>query len=197
MTEYGSWLLPLAFVVGYGTGSISPAALIGRARGIDLHESGSGNPGATNAGRVLGRGTGVIVGILDVLKGLVPTVAFTLIAEVPGEVAGVGAVLGHITSPFLRGRGGKGVATTLGAILGAQPLWAIPVLLGFAVGYGLTRRMGLGAVAAALVLLVCGALNTDVATRWFGIILAVLVLARHWRNVAAAWRDWRARDRTA
>ena len=60
--------LLLAAVVGYAIGSVNPAAIIARMRGIDLHSVGSGNPGATNAGRVLGKRTGVIVAILDILK---------------------------------------------------------------------------------------------------------------------------------
>jgi len=68
--------LTLALVLGYATGSLSPAVLIARARGIDLRVVGSGNPGATNAGRAMGRRAGVVVGLLDVAKGAAPAVAF-------------------------------------------------------------------------------------------------------------------------
>ncbi len=65
-------LLAAAAVAGYLVGAVSPATLLARRRGIDLASSGSGNPGATNAGRVLGRRTGLVVGLLDVAKGALP-----------------------------------------------------------------------------------------------------------------------------
>ena len=111
----------LAAVCGYALGSINPAVLIARVFGKDLRQVGSGNPGATNVGRALGPKWGVLVGFLDILKGLVPALVFGMLAgEIAGEIAGLAAVLGHITSPFLKGRGGKGVSTTLGAILGVH-----------------------------------------------------------------------------
>ncbi len=183
------WVLLLAAVVGYFIGSINPAAIIARMRGIDLHEVGSGNPGATNAARVFGRRTGVIIAILDILKGLIPTLIFARAGVAAAEVAGFMAVVGHITSPFLKGRGGKGVATTLGAVLGVHPLWVPFVLVGFGVGFGLSRRMGIGAVGGALVLIGCGIYTESVDATVFGIALGVLVLIRHAPNIAAAWRD--------
>jgi acyl phosphate:glycerol-3-phosphate acyltransferase len=189
---FGSpWVLLAAAVVGYLLGSINPAAIIARMRGVDLRGTGSGNPGATNAGRAMGRKTGVLVGVLDVLKGLIPALLFIPFGLAASEVAGFFAVIGHITSPFLKGRGGKGVATTLGALLGTQPLWVPFVLVGFAVGYLPTKRVGIGAVLASLVLLVCAALSTQPDARLFGLLLALLVLSRHWKNMVAAWQDWR------
>lgn len=100
----------LAVVVGYAVGSINPAAIIARMRGVDYRAVGSGNPGATNIGRALGRKTGVAVALLDILKGFLPAIVFVVWSgEIAvAEVAGFAAVLGHVTSPFLKGRGGKG-----------------------------------------------------------------------------------------
>lgn len=185
----------VAAVVGYGIGAINPAALVSRARHIDLRTVGSGNPGATNVGRAMGPRWGVFVGLLDILKGFVPAFAFTLIVgQTAGEVAGVAAVLGHVTSPFLRGRGGKGVATTLGAILGTLPLVAIPVLIGFGIGLLIWRRVGLGAALGAVVLGLSGILGLvfgwfDVPDAIFCIALATLVLARHRSNVTTVWKQ--------
>ena len=117
------WQLLVAAVVGFLVGSINPATIVARARGINLRDIGSGNPGATNTARALGARTGVLVGFLDIMKGFIPAAAFSQWGPAAGEVAGLAAVLGHIFSPFLKGRGGKGVATTLGAVLGVQPLW--------------------------------------------------------------------------
>src|SRR3954470_8221287 len=93
-------------VVCFFLGSINPASLVARALGRDLRTSGSGNPGATNAGRVLGRKWGVLVLVLDVVKAWLPTaVVLRSLGTVPALVAGFAVVLGHIFSPFLRGRG--------------------------------------------------------------------------------------------
>jgi glycerol-3-phosphate acyltransferase PlsY len=183
----------VAALVGYLVGAINPATIIARIFRVDLRSSGSGNPGATNVGRVLGPRWGIVVGVLDVLKGFVPAFAFgALVGQTAGEVAGLAAVLGHITSPYLKGRGGKGVATTLGAILGVQPVLAIPVLMAFGVGVAVFHRVGLGAVLGAIVLFVSGVIGywtgwTDVTDMWFAVALSVIVLVRHERNLRDAW----------
>ena len=74
---------------------------------------------------------------------------FNQYGEPCGEVAGIAAVLGHVTSPLLKGRGGKGVATSLGAILAIEPLWAVPVLVSFGATVGLTRQVGIGSVVGS------------------------------------------------
>jgi acyl phosphate:glycerol-3-phosphate acyltransferase len=190
MTPLMWWLM--AAPAGYLLGSMNPAALIARIFGVDIRQVGSGNPGATNIGRALGPRWAVLVGAIDILKGFLPALVFGLLGgEIAGEVAGLAAVLGHVTSPWLHGHGGKGVATTLGAILGVQPWLAIPVLIVFLVGVKVFHRVGLGAVMAAVALAVSGVIGgifgwfdpSDVA---FSIILAAIVLWRHQRNIRAA-----------
>jgi glycerol-3-phosphate acyltransferase PlsY len=191
------WWLAAA-LVGYGLGAVNPAAIVARIFHADLRGSGSGNPGATNVGRVLGPRWGVVVGVLDVLKGFLPAFAFGMVdGQTAGEVAGIAAVLGHITSPFLKGRGGKGVATTLGAILGVQPLLAVPVLAAFGIGVTIWHRVGIGAVVGAFALMISGVAAwwlgwTDEADMWFALVLGVLVLVRHQRNLREAWRQFRS-----
>lgn len=188
MTPVPPLLYLAAIVVGYLVGSLNPAATIARIRGVDLRASGSGNPGATNAARTMGRGVGVLVLVLDLLKGFVPAVLFaTFVGLAAGEVAGLAAVVGHVTSPFLKGRGGKGVATALGAILGSHAIWALPLLLAFAVTVALTRRVGLGAVAAAVALVPTALLMSDSwHARAVALLIAVVILLRHVGNVRAA-----------
>jgi glycerol-3-phosphate acyltransferase PlsY len=182
------WQLVLAAVVGFAVGSINPATLIASARGVNLREVGSGNPGATNTARALGKGTGVLVGVFDILKGLLPALAFSPWGPAAAGMAGLFAVLGHIFSPFLRGRGGKGVATTLGAVLGVQPVWAIPMLVAFGITVAITRRMGLGAVAGAVALIVIGLWWAEPwENQVFAITLGVVVIIRHESNLRAAF----------
>jgi glycerol-3-phosphate acyltransferase PlsY len=188
----------IAAAVGYGLGAINPAAIVARVFHVDLRATGSGNPGATNVGRALGPRWAVLVGFLDILKGFVPAVAFgTLVGQTAGEVAGIAAVAGHITSPYLRGRGGKGVATTLGAILGVQPLLAVPVLMAFGIGVAVWHRVGLGAVLGSVALIASGLAAwavgwIDSTDMWFAVVLGMLVLVRHQRNLRDAWSAFRA-----
>jgi glycerol-3-phosphate acyltransferase PlsY len=173
-------ILAVAAVVGYLIGSVSPASYIAGRRGIDLRGVGSGNPGASNAGRALGRRTGVVVALLDVLKGLVVAAGFGVLDHRAGLVAGAAAVIGHVTSPFLRGRGGKGVATALGAILGSQPLWAPVVLLVWVLVLAASRWIALASVLAAVSILAI-ALVVDEDVIWAA-ALTVIVVARHQTN---------------
>lgn len=188
----------LAAVLGYALGAVNPAAIIAKVFGVDLRATGSGNPGATNVGRALGPRWAVLVGFLDILKGFIPAVVFGYLGgQTAGEVAGIAAVIGHVTSPYLRGRGGKGVATTLGAILGVQPLLAIPVLIAFGIGVAVWHRVGLGAVLGAIVLIVVGlgswiSGRADAADMWFAVVLGMVVLIRHQRNLRDAWTAFRS-----
>jgi glycerol-3-phosphate acyltransferase PlsY len=173
-------ILAVAALVGYLIGAVSPATWIAARRGIDLRGVGSGNPGATNAGRALGRRTGVIVALLDVLKGLVVAAGFEAVDHRAGLVAGVAAVIGHVTSPFLRGRGGKGVATALGAILGSQPLWAPIVLAVWIVVVALSRWVALASVlAAASIAVIAIVVGEDII---WAVVLAAIVVMRHQTN---------------
>jgi len=173
-------LLVASIVVGYLVGSVSPATVIARRRGVDLATVGSGNPGASNAGRALGRKTGIAVAVFDVVKGALPAAAFGAADHRAGLLAGVAAVIGHVTSPFLRGRGGKGVATALGAIVGSHPLWAPVALVAWLVVLGVSRWIALASVLAALsVLIVAVVVSEDVL--WAG-VLALIVVVRHQGN---------------
>lgn len=178
--------LALALVVGYLVGAVSPATLIAQARGVDLRTVGSGNPGASNAGRALGRRTGVVVAVLDVAKGAVPAAAFAAADHRAGLVAGLAAVLGHVSSPFLRGHGGKGAATAAGAILGSHPLWVVWVLLTWLVVLGVSRWIALASVCAAVAVLVVAAVaGHDI---WWAASIALVVIVRHTRNILTRLR---------
>jgi len=187
----GSWIVvAVAAVLGFFVGSVNPATIIATVLHRDLHQ-GSGNPGATNAGRVMGVKWGVVVGVLDVLKGLVPTLlALWLADRFTAYVVGLACVLGHVLSPFLRGRGGKGVATSLGAVIVVFPWFALVMLAVFGLMLWRTRWVaGSSLVAAALLGLYAGfaPLPEPIATgRLWGISLALLVIVRHHRNI----RGW-------
>ena len=184
----GSWVVvAVTAVLGFFVGSINPSTIIARTRHADLRQ-GSGNPGATNAGRVLGVRWGVVVGLLDVLKGLIPTLlALLLFDRFTAYVVGMATVLGHVLSPFLRGRGGKGVATSLGAILAVFPWFGLGMLMVFGLMLWRTRWVAGSSIAAAgLLMLYTGLapLPDPVAVgRVWGICIALLVIVRHHDNV--------------
>lgn len=181
----------LASVAAFVIGAVNPATILATLLGKDLRHSGSGNPGATNAGRVLGTRWGVVVGVLDVLKGLVPVlVAHQLFGTLTALCVGLAVVLGHIWSPFLRGQGGKGVATSLGAILAVQPWFGLGMLVVFAVLVWRTRWVAGASVSACLLLLLLGVLTwvrwVPFGTRETGVwcvLLALVVIYRHRRNI--------------
>jgi glycerol-3-phosphate acyltransferase PlsY len=185
----------LVALAGFLVGSVNPAALLARARGSDLRSSGSGNPGATNAGRVLGRKWGVLVLVLDVLKAFVPTwVTLWWLGLVPALVAGFAVVLGHVFSPFLRGRGGKGVACALGAILAVAPWVAVGAVVVFGVAMVLVSYIGEASVVVTGALLLLGLLSgaglvpfVEPAVGWWLVAVSLLVLSRHRRNIRYWW----------
>lgn len=183
-----SWvLLAVLASVGFFIGSVSPATMVARRRRGDL-TLGSGNPGATNAGRVLGLRYGVMVGVLDVLKGLLPALLTLLLVDrVTGYAVGLACVLGHMFSPFLRGRGGKGVATALGAVLALLPWLALAMLVLFGVVLAASRWVALASLSAALALVVMSLvlpLPEPVAPgRVWGVVIGLLVMVRHQPNL--------------
>lgn len=178
-------------VVCFAIGGLNPATAVGRSQGVDVATVGSGNPGATNLGRVLGRRWGIAVGVLDVLKGLIPTLVVLLTLGMwLALVAGAACVLGHIYSPYLAGRGGKGVATSLGAMLAVVPVAALVGLAAFLLALPFVKRLGDASVIATTVLVAIGVVLTvragDTVERGVGVwltLVSLLVLARHRRNI--------------
>lgn len=193
--------IALLGVLGFLIGAVNPATLLARALGRDLRTSGSGNPGAANAGRVLGRRWGAVVLALDVAKAYVPTLLVLMsVGLLAALVTGLGVVLGHVFSPFLRGRGGKGVACAAGAILAVDPVVALAALVVFGVVLPFVPAIGEASVVATLALVGIGALGAvgvlpvvePLVGAWL-VVVALLVLSRHRRNVREWWARLRGR----
>lgn len=138
----------LAFFSGYLLGSISFAWVVARSRGVDLRTVGSGNLGATNVTRALGPRAGLAVFLLDVAKGFVPAFVCLLAEAAPPAAvcAGLGAYAGHIWPVWLRFRGGKGVATLVGALLALAPVTSLLVAPFALMAIALTRFVSLGSL---------------------------------------------------
>jgi len=206
------WLVIGLTAVGcYLVGAIPFGYLVGRAHGVDVRSAGSGNIGATNVGRLLGRRWGIAVFILDVAKGLAPTIAagailaeqlrLGLVSPVATNVlwliSGVCCILGHNYPVFLGFRGGKGVATSLGVVLGVYPYLTVAGAFAFGIWLIVTlvsRYVSLGSIcaAAALPLLVCGCtlyrgraeFMANIPLVVFSMLLSALVIYRHRANLS-------------
>jgi glycerol-3-phosphate acyltransferase PlsY len=180
-------LVAAALVVAYLSGSVPFGLLVARARGVDVRAVGSGNIGATNVARALGRKTGALVLFLDALKGFLPAFAVrTFWPELPLVAAGAGlfAILGHVFPIWLKLHGGKGVATGLGVFLALSPLaTAVAALLFFAV-YATKRIVSVGSLAAATALPVAMlALHEPPPYVALGAAVWLLVMVRHRTNI--------------
>ena len=148
-------------LVAYLLGSIPTGFLVAKARGVDIRTVGSGNIGATNAFRVLGKGFGIFVLLMDALKGWVAVqigawVVSELLPGVPLEylriTAGVAAILGHNFTCWLHFKGGKGIATSAGVLIALVPLALVIILSIFIVLFLATRYVSIGSIAAAFAL---------------------------------------------
>ena len=194
-------------LAGYVCGSIPFGLLIGLARGIDIRTRGSGNVGATNCGRVLGRRWGAVCFVLDVSKGLAPVVAAGVVLGFAGRArlsapeafswlaVGAASVLGHVFPLWLGFKGGKGVATGLGVLLGVWPLLTIAALgavLTWLLLAGLLRFVSLASIVAALalplyVVATCWVRDRALGEAWPFLLvtcaLSALVVLRHRGNI--------------
>jgi glycerol-3-phosphate acyltransferase PlsY len=194
-------LIPIAYVVG----SIPFGLMVGLAKGIDPRKIGSGNIGATNVGRALGRKFFLIVFFLDMLKGMIPVIVARLLFfqgqnhasdYVLWLLVGFAAILGHMFSPFLGFKGGKGVATSAGVVLGVFPWYTYPGLIAIAVWcvlFAAKRYVSLASMVAAAVFPVAY-LAMGVLLGWpifreqlplliFATLVAAMIVFKHRTNI--------------
>jgi glycerol-3-phosphate acyltransferase PlsY len=176
--------------IAYLAGSIPAAYIAGRLHGVDLRKVGSGNLGATNVVRTLGKKVGIPVYIVDTLKGLLPMLLLPAATGVPIQGLwhigfGIAAILGHVKPLFLLFRGGgKGVATAGGVFLG---LATVPTLIAFAIFAVVLKTSGyvsLGSLSAAAALPIAIVLRSGVTpVFWVSIVVAAFVFWTHRANI--------------
>lgn len=178
----------------YVTGSIPFGFVVGKLRGVNLRQIGSGNIGATNVYRALGLRVAIFVFILDVCKGFVATRLFPLLWMSDVAVAdlrvvcGIAVIVGAVASIFMKFRGGKGVAVAVGVFLGLEPL-ATGICLGiWLVLFLISRIVSLSSVcgAAALPILVALFNPDSFATArgfYLSVVVAAIVILRHRQNI--------------
>lgn len=190
--------LACKFLLGYLAGSIVGSLVLGRLRGIDIRQLGSGNAGGTNALRTQGKGFALGVVLIDVLKAVLPILLLTGAAlpgvpvnpavsrEAVAVVIGAGAVAGHVWPLFFGFRGGKGMATLLGAYAAIQASVLLPVLLAWVLMAWITGYVGISTMVAAAVAPAWLAFTGQPGTPlfWFALVMAVFVAWTHRSNIA-------------
>ncbi len=183
-------MIALAWLVSYFIGSLPTAYVLVRVvKGVDIRTVGSGNVGATNAARAVGPWAGLVVFSVDVLKGVVAVagVSHLFVREAStaiGLSCGLAAVIGHDFPVFLRFRGGKGVSTTIGALVAGQPLIAAVLVGVWVVVFALCRYVSVASMAAALTIpLAQLAWHHPPSEILLGAGFAVLLVVQHRSNI--------------
>lgn len=190
-------LSALVIVVAFLIGSIPFGLLIGKLNGLDIRDHGSGNIGATNVWRVCGSRWGFTCFLLDALKGYGPVTAVRLLvvpqaehAELVLVLAAFATVAGHVWSPFLKFKGGKGIATSAGALLAAAPLPVVGALVVWLVVFLGSRYVSLASICAAVALPIIALLLNHWREDVYGLpimvlltLLCLVAVIRHRSNI--------------
>ena len=199
MIEPFVFLIALAYLFG----SVPFGVLIATAHGKDLRNIGSGNIGATNVARALGKKWAYVCFVLDCLKGLIPMLIAKLIVGELTVVAlslwlavGCAAIVGHIFPVYLRFKGGKGVATSLGVVLGLYPYYTIPGIIALIIWAGVVliwRYISLASITVAVAFPISLIVSIAVFGKWrflqlwplivVALVMGLLVVVRHAENI--------------
>lgn len=191
------FLMILCFTASYLLGSISFGYIVGKvSKGIDIRKFGSGNVGATNVFRTLGKGLGILVLFLDMAKGVIAvTIIPSLFQQISPEyfpisnhlmnvICGVLAVAGHVWTVFLKFKGGKGVATTVGVFLGLTWLSMLIAMAVFVAAVYLTRYISVGSITMGITLVIMNlVLHQPKEYTILSAVLALLIIYTHRSNI--------------
>jgi glycerol-3-phosphate acyltransferase PlsY len=178
----------LLSVAAYLFGAVPFGLLVAKSRGVDIRTQGSGNIGATNVFRVIGKGWGIFTFVLDALKGFIPSFFFPRLAGLDtewGVLFGIAAILGHSFPVYLKFKGGKGVATSAGMLLGVAPVAVGVGFVSWALCMVVSRIVSLSSIVAAIAVAIAvwvldpKALVVNIALT----ILAMLVIWLHRANI--------------
>lgn len=189
------WPLAAAFLLGYALGSIPFGLILTRLAGAgDIRRIGSGNIGATNVLRTGRKGLALATLLLDLAKGGLPVaLGYAWFGPDVAVMAGAGAILGHCYPVWLGFRGGKGVATAAGVVLGLTPLVFLAILLAFVAVVAVTRWVSLGSITAAVLAPVVAWLTGHVQAAELYLFVAALVVLKHRENIGRLLRGQESR----
>lgn len=176
----------LMVLFAYLLGSVPTGFLLGSLSGVDVRQAGSGNVGATNVARVIGKKQGLLTLLGDVAKGFIPVflsihLDFTATAT---SLVALAAFLGHLYPVFLKFQGGKGVATALGIFLSLAPMATVVLVFIFSLVAMASRIVSLASlVAAGCAPLVLWFFSYDPALLWLSLLIGLLIIVRHRANI--------------
>ena len=181
----GAMSLVLAFLAGYVLGSIPFGLLLTRWAGAgDIRTIGSGNIGATNVLRTGRKGLALATLLLDVAKGAIPTaVGLAWLGPLGAVLGGAGSIIGHCFPIWLGFRGGKGVATAAGVVLGLTPMLFVLILIVFIAVVSATRWVSLGSMTAACLAPVAALVLGNGWAAGLYLLVAALVVYKHRENI--------------
>ncbi|MCF8055268.1 MAG: glycerol-3-phosphate 1-O-acyltransferase PlsY [Desulfocapsa sp.] len=200
-----SFLVLTSLLCSYLVGAIPFGFLFSRAMGKDVRQEGSGNIGATNVNRVLGKKLGVLTLLCDVAKGFLPVYVASLVlppsvnSEIFIALCGLSTVVGHMFPIYLGFKGGKGVATALGVFLYFSPLSILFALLFFVAVVYMSGFVSAGSLtAAALIPLFIWLLGSSISTVLVALVIAILVWLKHSSNIGRLIRgeekNWKTKE---
>jgi glycerol-3-phosphate acyltransferase PlsY len=176
------WLVLIAYLLG----AVPTGYILGSLAGVDVRKAGSGNVGATNVARVVGKRHGIFTLIADVAKGFVPVIIAIHLNFSPLATAcvGIAAFLGHLYPVFLRFKGGKGVATALGVFLALAPWVTLVLIMIFAAVFLAARIVSLSSmISAASAPLVLWISSYPSLWVWMSLFIAAMIVLRHRENI--------------
>lgn len=179
-----------SFIVSYLFAGIPFGYIVAKIKGIDIRKTGSGNIGATNVFRVIGKKEGIFVFIMDFLKGLIPVLFFKKYGLYPGIISFVGAFLGHTFTPYLKFKGGKGIATGFGGLIALLPLTSLFLLIVWIIVFLPTGFVSLASLTAAFFFPALYVLSRyisknviEIPILMLTIIISLLVIYLHRSNI--------------
>jgi glycerol-3-phosphate acyltransferase PlsY len=191
MSYFSEIITWICILLGYVIGATPFGFLAGKIKGIDIRQHGSGNIGATNVLRTLGKPVGITVLVLDIAKGVLPVVISMLLSrhtEVHIATA-IATIIGHNFTFWLKFKGGKGIATTSGSMLPLIPIPLVVAIVTWIVLVKTTRYVSLGSIAAALIIPLTAFLQAIISGTWnwpiliFSLVLSFLAVWRHRSNI--------------
>lgn len=198
----------LCILASYLLGAVPFGLLLTKGSGIDIRTQGSKNIGATNVARLLGKKKGFLTLVLDIFKGYTPMfLAALLVRDAPRPeliiaLCGAASVLGHMFPVYLRFKGGKGVATALGAFLYLAPLAVLGCLSVFLLTVRLSGFVSLGSLlGSASILLWLVLLAADPWKLWLAAFIVLMIWIKHYQNIGrllgGTEKSWKKKDETA
>ncbi len=181
------WSVSLG-IVAYLIGAIPFGLLIAKSQGVDLRQAGSGNIGATNVFRCVGKGWGILTFALDMIKGFVAAFCLPLLIPQEALIAGIGlplgiaAFVGHCWPIYLKFKGGKGISTGLGLLIGVAPLGAAYGLVAWVIIFLIGRWVSLASILAAITVAVCVIPLYGDMPIWYQAFLFLTTAAAVWKH---------------